>query len=135
MKSRGKTRAFPLSYTAMKTERDQDKAFSDLIRDTYRSFDTAKFKSEDIKLDAALEQEKKEVAAKAAAPIASEKPGVASGKTAGDVGDGTADDDDESDDDISAEITPEFDVQRRESLRILADWFRLLAPQKLADAK
>jgi carboxyl-terminal processing protease len=139
MKSREKTRAFPINYTAMKTERDQDKAFRDAIRDTYKSLETSKFKTEDIKLDAALEQEKKEAATKAAEAAEKKKaPAVPKPPIApvAPVAPTDSDDTDAAeDDDISADSAPEFDVQRRESLRILADWFRQLPPKKLADKK
>ncbi len=110
-KSREKTREIPLSYTKLRVERIDDKAFRESIRAAYKELESEKFKTEPVKLDVALEQEKKE-----------EKPADKKDENA-----------DEEDEDEIAD-TPDADVQLREALRIAGDWSRILAPAPKNDA-
>ncbi|MDR2981317.1 MAG: carboxy terminal-processing peptidase [Puniceicoccales bacterium] len=108
-KAREKSRAFPLNYEALREERGEDKAFRESIRSTYKELESTNYKSESIKLDAAIEQEKKEKALHAA-DNKTEKPGDA----------------DEIEGDDLDDTWPEFDIQKRESLRIMGDWLARL---------
>lgn len=113
MAEREKDRSLPLSIRERLALRENDKAFSDLVKKEYAELSEQNgFAKKDVKLDSAIEQEKesggnagKKKSARAAANPAA-IPGVSS-----------AEDEDE---------WPDYDVLLREASRIAADWVELL---------
>ena len=101
-----------LSLEQRRTERKDDLEFRDQIRRELSDYAKKAFKVSDVKLDAAIEQEKKE------------GPGsAAKNKKAGRMRDPLEDDD-----------WPEYDIQLQEAVRIATDWTALLGTTPVAAA-
>ena len=94
-----------LSLDQRSTERKDDLEFREQIRRELSDYAKKAFKVQDVKLDAAIEQEKKEGPASAA-----------KSKRASRMRDPLEDDD-----------WPDYDIQLQEALRIAADWTALTA--------
>lgn len=108
---REKNKSLPLGMHERLTLRDNDKAFADLVKKDFTELkNESDFASREIKLDAAVEQQKESDTATAKksvrTPPASAVPGLSN----------KGDDDD----------WPDFDVLLRESVRIAADWVSML---------
>lgn len=113
---REKNKTLPLGLRERLALRDNDKAFSDLIKSEYEALkDESDFHKTDVKLDSAIAQEKESEAngaKKAKASALSAKPTAVPG-----LSKRSGDEEDE---------WPEYDVLLREAVRIAADWVALL---------
>ncbi|MDR0535127.1 MAG: carboxy terminal-processing peptidase [Puniceicoccales bacterium] len=135
-KSREHARAWPIHYARLREERKNDRQLTAEIRKAYAALASESFKATDIKLDSAIEQEKKERLAREEREKADAltKGGDASAPAdAATSGDASEENEDEEED--AAEVEEDgaganFDVQSREALRVLADW---LTPPAKAD--
>ena len=109
-----KDRTVPLDIRERIERRAADKAFVRTIRDEYEAFAENDFRSEEIRLDSAVEAEKSGDDAKAKGFSLSKRRGSKllpqSGKNA----------------DAEEKEDPEYDVVLREAARIAADWARSL---------
>ena len=112
-KSRQVRKDVSLSLDQRRTERKDDLEFRDQIRRELSDYTKKAFKVSDVKLNAAIEQEKKEGASAAA-----------KSKKANRMRDPLEDDD-----------WPEYDIQLQEAVRIAADWTTLLPGASIAAAK
>lgn len=107
---REKNKSIPLGIRQRLTRRDDDKAFSDLIKKEYTDLKAeTDFAQTEVKLDSAIEQEKE-------SGEKSKKSALATGATAI-PGMSFGDDEDE---------WPDYDVLMREAVRIAADWVALI---------
>ena len=109
-KSRQVRKDVSLSLDQRRTERKDDLEFRDQIRRELSDYAKKSFKVSDVKLDAAIEQEKKEGAG-----------ATAKSKKANRMRDPLEDDD-----------WPEYDIQLQEAVRIAADWTSLLGGSSVA---
>ena len=109
-KSRQTRKEVSLSLEQRRQERSDDLAFREQVRKELTQFAAKAAKATDVKLDAALEQEKKEGAEWAS-----------KSKRMSRVRDPLEDDD-----------WPDYDVQLQEAVRIAADWSKALATQPAA---
>ncbi|MEY4445519.1 MAG: hypothetical protein RL444_632 [Verrucomicrobiota bacterium] len=104
-KSRQVRKEVSLSLDQRRTERKDDLEFREQVRRELSDYAKNSFKASEVKLDAAIEQEKKEGAGSAAKMKRSAR-----------MRDPLEDDD-----------WPEYDIQLQEALRIAADWTSLTA--------
>ena len=120
-KSREGTRAFPINYEALKAERQNDKAFQESVRKTFRKLEPFSKKKEIVKLDATLEQDKKNLEEE-------EDKNAKKKKSTDPTPQSNEHDDDEDMDDEEDDGTTkgDSDIQVRESLRIMSDWLVLM---------
>jgi carboxyl-terminal processing protease len=109
-KNRQGRKEVSLSLEQRRTERKDDLEFRDQIRRELADYAKKEYKIADVKLDAAIEQEKKE------GPDS-----LAKSKKASRMRDPLEDDD-----------WPEYDIQLHEAVRIAADWSNLLSAQPVA---
>lgn len=112
-KNRQGRKEVSLSFEQRRQERNDDLEFREQIRKDLTGYAQHDIKPKDVKLDAALEQEKKE-GAEAAAKT----------KRASRMRDPLEDDD-----------WPEYDIQLREAVRIAADWSQILETKAVAATK
>lgn len=109
-KNRQVRKEVSLSLDQRRTERKDDLAFRDQVRRELTDYAKSSFKVSEVKLNAAIEQEKKE------------GPGAAAkSKRASRMLDPLEDDD-----------WPEYDIQLQEAIRIGADWIALNGTQPIA---
>jgi len=112
-KSRQVRKDVSLSLDQRSTERKDDLEFREQVRRELSDYAKKAFKVQDVKLDAAIEQEKKE------------GPGsAAKSKRASRMRDPLEDDD-----------WPDYDIQLQEAVRIATDWTALLPGASVAAAK
>ena len=113
---REKNKTLPLGIRERLALRDNDKAFSDLIKNEYEELkEQSDFHKTDVKLDSAIAQEKESEAngaKKAKSSTLASKPTAVPG-----LSKKSGEDEDE---------WPEYDVLLREAVRIAADWVSLL---------
>jgi carboxyl-terminal processing protease len=111
-KSREQQKLYSLDYDVRLTQRKDDIAFRDQLKARVEALSKDNFKSTDILLEAAKAQDKDKTAATTPAP----------------------DDTDKSDDSEDTDTPVVFDIQLRESLRIMSDWLKLEAEQPKPEA-
>lgn len=111
---REKTKEIPLSLRERLAMRDEDKVFSDWVKNDYAELKkNTGYRKTDVKLDAVLEQEKQSgenAAQKAKSSLRASNPAVVPGLAARD----------------DEEEWPDYDVLLREAVRIAADWVEML---------
>jgi carboxyl-terminal processing protease len=106
-KAREEQKDYSLNYDFRLEQRRADVAYRDQLKARLDTLSGGNYKSSDVLLDAAIKNEEKD---KTAATIDADKASAPSL--------------DGSDDDDDADATPKFDIQLRESLRIMGDWIR-----------
>ncbi|MGN0834491.1 MAG: carboxy terminal-processing peptidase [Candidatus Spyradosoma sp.] len=113
-----KNKAVPLDIRERIERRAADKAFVKALRDEYETFAEHDFRSEEIRLDSAVEAEKSGDEAKAKGFSLSKRRGSKLLPASGKNGDA-----DEKED-------PEYDIVLREAARIAADWVKVAQAAK-----
>ena len=112
-KMRQNRKEIPLSLDQRKQERQDDLTFREQVKKELLAYSKNAFKAKDVKLDAVLEQEKKD------GPESTAK-----ARRTGRITEPLEDDD-----------WPEYDIQLQEAVRIAADWTAELSKKPLASSQ
>jgi len=118
-----KQKELPIAYEVRKNKVEEDKKFIDTYEEKLKEYASQNYTSEEILLESAIELAKETEKAKA------EK---SEGDTSEENSETVSSTSDSDDSDFDDDDTPKFDIQLRETLRIMRDWLNKPVPVSVA---